>query len=94
MKKLWAVVMLLGFATGAYASCFGPFCWDDTGPYINGTVAMQSYTLAQIQALSVRSAGVEVYCSDCKGAGNKGTVCISTGTGAYAFSLSTGTQCS
>ena len=82
------------FLTGAaLASCVGPYCWDDVGPTINGNVPLQSYTAAQVRSLSAPAAGVAIYCSDCKAAGAKGTVCISTGTGAFAWSLSSGTVC-
>lgn len=93
MKKL-LIAVGLGLISGSlWAACMGPYCYDDSGAAINANVAMQSYTVTQLSTLSFRSAGVEVFCSNCGGGGNAGTVCVSTGTGNYATVLSTGTVC-
>ena len=59
-----------------------------------GAAALQSKTVAQIQALTSNTTGQILYCSDCAANGAAGTICVSTGaTAVNQFVLSTGTVC-
>lgn len=104
MKKLMFAIGLGLMSGSVWASCMGPFCWDDRGAYVNGVVkdgngdAHPSKTKAQIATSTPTVVGQVVYCSDCAAAGGAGTLCISTATtggigGGSYFVLSTGTVC-
>lgn len=94
MKKVM-LIGLLFVANIAGAACMGPFCWDDSGAYINGNLnngngnSLPSKTIAQINATTPNAAGQRVYCSNC----TQSHVCVSSGTtnGAYVIEVETGT---
>lgn len=101
MKKL-VIAIGIGLMSGSlWASCVGPFCWDDKGASIGGIVqdgngdGSPNYTIAQINALVPSAKGQSVFCSDCKGGGAAGTICTSTATaaGGFDYVLTTGTIC-
>lgn len=104
MKKMYIVLGLAAIAGSVYAACMGPFCYDDRGAYVAGTIqdgngsGMPSLTVAQEQSACPRAAGQEIFCSNCSANGGLGTVCISTGTTCvgtnnFDYVLSTGTKC-
>jgi hypothetical protein len=86
MKKV-LVIGLLFVAGVAGASCMGPYCWDDQGAYMAGTIqdgngsGLPNLTAAQVLAAKPRALGQEVWCTNC-GAfnGGAGMVCVSTET--------------
>lgn len=102
MKKLMYAIGLGLISGSVWASCMGPFCWDDRGAYIgtaaivdgNGT-GMPSQTISAINADVPRVVGQQVFCNNCASNGGAGTVCVSTATAAQGFDyvLSTGTKC-
>lgn len=57
------------------------------------SISVKSLTAAQVITSTSTAAGELIFCSNCGGAGGAGTLCISTGTAANAFVLSTGTVC-
>lgn len=86
MKKL--IIVGLMFVSGAlYASCVGPYCYNDTGaqvPTSTGPMGLNSKTTAQLGTLIPSAAGQLVYCSDCGSSGFH-RVCVSSGTGPGAW---------
>ncbi len=94
-NTLIALAMGLSLGSAVYASCMGPFCWDDRGAYINGRVSdgsgdgLLSLTLAQMTATTPTATGQIIYVSD----GATSRVCVSSGTGrgAYVVAVATGT---
>lgn len=102
MKKFIIAVGLGLMAGSLYAACNGPFCWDDQGAYVGGTIndgngtGTAIKTRAQIQAATPRAAGQEVWCTDCNSFnGGTGMLCISTGTTVYGYmAVSTATAVS
>lgn len=104
MKKFVAVVGLLAMSSSLWAACFGPFCWDDKGAYVVGSLengngdALPQKTKAQTVADAPDVKGQMVFCTDCVAFNDgKGMPCVSTGTAAGAYiAISTGaalTQC-
>lgn len=99
MKKLMFAIGLGLLSGSVYASCVGPYCWDDTGATIyssytdsNGA-GMPNVTTAAINAQTPKAKGQEVFCTDCTAFnGGKGSLCVSTGTtvGSYMV-ISSGT---
>jgi len=87
MKKLMFAIGLGLISGSLWASCMGPFCWDDRGAYVAGVVqdgngsGLPSKTASQISTTAPTAAGQEIYCSNCV----NGLVCISTGTGTAAY---------
>lgn len=58
------------------------------------TISISSGTILEIQNSTAPTVGYLRYCTNCFGAGNAGTICISTGsTNQDSFVLSTGTHC-
>lgn len=87
MKKLMYVIGLGLISGSLWASCMGPFCWDDQGAYVAGTIqdgngsGIPSLTAAQVAAAKPRAVGQEVWCSNCTSFnGGIGMPCISTET--------------
>lgn len=99
MKKMLILIGTLLMAGGVFASCLGPFCWDDKGAYIGGTVfdgngdGTPSMTIAQSSSTVPTAKGQEIFCSNCAAAGGAGTLCVSTATAVNSYVLSTGTVC-
>lgn len=81
-KFLIGVVVVCGVSS-AYASCFGPICWDDTGLYVTAGLGLLSMTKTNITAAKPSAAGVIVYCNNCTS--SLDAVCIASGTGQGAF---------
>lgn len=81
MKKLFLAVGLGLISGSLWASCTGPFCYDDTGASVNGNLmdgngyVIPTQTKATILAASPKVKGQVVMCSDCAFAQ---TLCIST----------------
>lgn len=72
------------------------FCYAGTAPYNLGYVAfaISSGTAKDIMDSTAPSVGYQRYCTNCKAAGNAGTVCTSTGAAVWSgFVLSTGSRC-
>lgn len=99
MKKLMFAVSLGLISGSLYAACLGPFCYDDQGAYIGGTindgngVGVPSATAVVISSMTPRSKGQVIFCNNCTNANaGKGVLCVSTGTtqGAYV-AVSSGT---
>ncbi len=93
MKKLLIVVGLALVAGSVYASCMGPFCFDDTGAYIVGILSdgngsgTINLTVSQINTAAPRAKGQKVFCTNCQTFNTfLGGLCLSTGTvaGSYA----------
>lgn len=95
MIKKSVIAVGIGLISGSlYAACMGPFCWDDQGAYIGGTIVdgngtgTPSLTKALMNAATPRATGQEIFCSDCTTA----ALCVSSGTsrGAYVVGVATG----
>lgn len=88
MKKLMLIVGLSLLGSGlSQAACVGPFCWDDTGASVAGSVengngdALPQITKAQALTFKPDVKGQEVWCTDCnKFNGGLGMPCIATAT--------------
>ncbi len=100
MKKMLFVLGLSLLAASIVgAACYGPFCYDDTGASVNGLAmngngnGVPSLTIAQSSTTIPTAKGQMIYCSNCFGGGNAGTLCVSTATAVDSFVLSTGTHC-
>lgn len=93
-NTMLALAMSLSLGSAVYASCMGPFCWDDKGAYINGRVqdgagdGMLSLTLAQMTATTPTAVGQVIYVSDA----TTSRICVSSGTtrGGYVVGVATG----
>lgn len=101
MKKLMFAIGLGLISGSLWASCIGPFCWDDTGAAIytqrqdgNG-FGVPSVAIATINTAVPKQVGQQVFCNNCTANGGLGTVCVSTSTASQGFNyvLSTGTVC-
>ncbi len=77
-KALFLVAALGGFV---YASCAGPYCWDDNGAQVNGGLGIAAIPSATVRTTTPNYVGQMIECSDC---GVR--LCISTATSAGAFS--------
>lgn len=82
MKKLVFGLMLMSGIS--YASCVGPYCWNEGGaqtPTSTAPLGIKSYTLAEMNSLTPSAAGQLIFVSD----GLQSRVCVSSGTGTGAF---------
>lgn len=88
---LMSLVVLVGLSGAAYSACYGPFCYDDTGVSIKGTVASEgaiglpSKTKAQLLTETPRDINYLFGCSDCSVGTGWDNICVSTGTGQGAW---------
>jgi len=100
MKKLMFAIGLGLISGSVYASCLGPYCYDESGATINattshsGAMGLPNETAANIRAKTPSATGQMWYCTDCNTL-NGGFLCVSTGTTVAAYSLvaSTTTRC-
>ncbi len=93
MKKMFMFVVALSLtASGAWAGCMGPFCYDDTGAYIAGTLndgngaGTPNMTKAQVLLATPRAKGQEIFCTNCTNFNSTlGFLCVSTGTAIASY---------
>lgn len=96
MKRLVGSIFGLMLLSGiGYAACVGPYCWDESGAYVNGKTnvggpsAPGMYSSSEIRSLSVSTTGFYVIaCHNCA----RNNICFSTGTtpGSFVIIGSTG----
>ncbi len=99
MKKLMFAIGLVLIASGAYAACMGPFCYDDTGASIGGYsfdgngLVIPSLSSTTIVGLTPKAVGQLVYCNSCTTNGGTAgkVICYSTGTAVGAFVVNAST---
>lgn len=102
MKRLVMAAMAAMLSGTLYASCMGPFCWDDTGASIGGLSydgngsTLPSLSSTTIAGLTPKAVGQTVYCNSCTGNNVPGKViCYSTATvvGSFVMNVSSTPVC-
>lgn len=77
MKTLLSAILVGALAGGLYASCVGPYCFNESGASVTSkatvegvltlgnVLQMPAYTYATISVSTPTAVGQLVYCSDC-----------------------------
>ena len=96
-------IFAFGIAGLVYASCVGPYCWDESGAYIGGVIndgngsGLPTASSTTINSINARAVGQEIYCNTCvnNSSTNSIELCVSTSTNkvGYVFVSSTTKVC-
>ena len=89
MKKLLIAFGAGLIAASVYASCVGPYCYDERGAQISTGVGIGQHAAADFPTLNPSYAGQMVMCNNCTdggvGAATGYNLCVASGTGQGAW---------
>lgn len=99
MKKILYLVGLVALASGiGMAACMGPFCYDDTGAYVNGQpmngngIGIPVLSSTSISNLGGVYVGQTVICNTCANTSGSYALCIATATTGVKFIITGSTN--